>query len=122
MNCEFDESLISLHADGNTAGSELQLTQRHLVACDKCRVVLDEIQTLGTALSAIPRLRASEQLIQRILLRSKPGAGKRRRGNGRRILAEILKTVANGLKIDAEREESLRRELPEWVARWVLYI
>jgi hypothetical protein len=84
--------------------------------------VLNEIQTFGTALGAVPRLRASDGLIQRILLQSKSGAGKRRRGSGRRILVEILKTVADGLKIDAEREESLRRELPEWVARWVMYI
>ncbi|HTK80892.1 MAG TPA: hypothetical protein VL633_01230 [Bacteroidota bacterium] len=122
MNCEFDKSFISLHADGITAGNELQLTQRHLAVCEECREVLNEIQTFGTALGAVPRLRASDGLIQRILLQSKSGAGKRRRGSGRRILVEILKTVADGLKIDAEREESLRRELPEWVARWVMYI
>lgn len=119
MNCEFDRELLSLYADGALKSGLLLSVEDHISGCADCRRELEEIRMIGTTLSNIPREAAPLELIDRILREHSDEPAWVTLG---RSISAVWKTAMQGFRIEAEREARLRRELPEWVARWVLFI
>ncbi len=122
MKCDFDQELVRLYADGVLKGGNVRHIEEHVSQCEQCRQELTSIHTIGRVISALPRERASDELISSILARVEVG------GHGSiwdtvGETARIMWSVAmNGFKIEDNREGPLRRRLPEWVVRWVLFV
>ena len=122
MDCGFDRGLISSYADRAAEGEALRSVQEHLPLCESCTMMLAEIRALGTALGGMQRENASTELIDSILSQTESRAQERSGMTVLKLPGAVWRTVVDGLEIDDERREALRRELPEWAARWVMFI
>jgi anti-sigma factor RsiW len=122
MNCGFDRQLLSMYADGALELERVLNVERHTSDCGECRRILGEMTRIGKALQSVPRENAPGELVERILIRA--GAKTRRTTWDATwwTLGAIWTVAMDGFAIGEDLEELLRRESPEWVARWVLFV
>ena len=122
MKCGFDRELLSLYADGALSPERLSHLETHISECEECRRALEIMRDMWNALASLPRERAPDELIGRIL--SETGAATHRTAwTSVRWTAGSMWTAAiHGFRIEDERAEFLRKELPGWVARWVMFV
>ena len=80
------------------------------------------MRVLGEALHSLPRESAPHTLINRILAEAGDSMPLTAWNTLSLTMTEVWNAAKRGFRIEDEREEMLRRELPEWVTRWVLFI
>ncbi len=122
MKCEFDRELVSSYADGALTGSLAQDVEAHISGCDACRIELEFTREFGIVLRSLPKERASEDLIRRVLIGS---AGKTHRTIGDKIWITfkiVCAITIHGFRIHDDQEEIWQGELPKWVMRWLLFV
>ncbi len=122
MNCGFDRELLSLYADGALKRERVLYVETHIFDCEECRQALEVMRHLGKALNSLLREGAPPELIERILAEAE-GKERQTAWDAVRWTVSAVWTVAmDGFRIGDDREELLRKESPEWVARWVLFV
>src|SRR5437899_11923135 len=121
MKCEFDRELLSMYGDGALDLNRTLRVREHLSECEDCRTELRVYRELGSALCSIPRERAPEQLIARILANENIHGSTTGLGAFKLTAGAICSAGIHGFEIGEERERMLRRELPGWITRWVLF-
>ena len=122
MNCEFDHELLSLYADGALKRERVPDVENHISECEDCRRALEVMQDLGKVLNSLPRESAPQALIERILTEAEDKVRLTAWEAIRRTVSAIWIVAINGFGIEDDREGLLRRELPGWVVRWVLFV
>jgi hypothetical protein len=70
MNCSRFETLLSDYADGRLDARVQAAAAKHLEECSGCSTLLTEVQELREELQNFPEVQVSEELIDRILLRT----------------------------------------------------
>ena len=66
MKCEKMEELLSLYAEGETNPDERELVEAHLRACASCSELLSLLKETKLALTSLPELEVSEQLLSKL--------------------------------------------------------
>jgi len=122
MNCGFDRELLSLYADGVLKRDLLLHVETHISECQECRRALEDMRELGKALNSLPREAAPHALVERILAEAKGTVRQTARDAVRQTVSAVWTVAMHGFRIEDEQEELVRRELPEWVVRWVLFV
>ena len=122
MNCRFDRELLSLYADGALKGERALHVETHISECEECQRELKLLRKLEKVLNSLPRESAPHALIERILAEAEGTVRQTGWTSVKCTVSAIWTTAVQGCRIEDEREGLLRRELPEWVARWVLFI
>ncbi len=122
MNCGFEQELLSMYADGTLKQEFLSRVETHVLECEKCRRSLRDMQEVGNALNSLPRERAPNALIERILTEAEGDTHLTMWDAVRRTTSAMWTTAKDGFTIEDDQEGLLRRELPVWVARWVLFV
>jgi len=122
MNCTFDRGLLSLYADGALDHERVQEVAIHLSGCEECRRALEVVWGIGKALSTLPRERAPHGLIDRIVAKAEGTVRRTAWNSVSRSVGAVWTTAMNGFQIEDEKENVLQKELPGWVARWVLFV
>ena len=122
MNCEFDQKILSMYADGALNRELLSHVETHISGCEACRREVEDIRVIGKALGSLPREAASSELIGRIIAESEITTRRTAWDTIKRTISAVWTVGMNGFQIEDDREKSLRRELPGWVARWVLFV
>ena len=122
MNCELDHELLSMYADGALNRELLSHVETHISKCEVCRRAVEDIRIIGEALGSLPREAASSELIERIIAESERTTRRTAWDSIKCTISAVWTVGMNGFKIEDDRERSLRRELPVWVARWVLFV
>jgi anti-sigma factor ChrR (cupin superfamily) len=122
MHCGFDQKMLTLYADGELERGRVHDVAFHLMYCEECRRELKFVWTLGEAVRTLPHERAPQPLLDRVMsayaLKARRSWGK----GTRTTVGAVISVALRGCRIDEERESDLRRELPAWVARWVMYV
>ena len=70
MNCSRFETLLSDYADGRLDARVQAAAEKHLEECSDCSTLLTEVQKLREELQNFPKVQVSEELIDRILVRT----------------------------------------------------
>jgi len=122
MNCGFDPELLSMHVDGALKGEDRLRVERHIGGCEECRQVVEEMRRLGEVLHSLPREGAPKGLIERIIAEAESGVQRSGWEVAMSSVRAIWTVTIAGFEIEDERADRIRREVPEWVARWVMFV
>ncbi len=66
MKCERIEELLSLYVEGDLTSKEKAAVDSHLLACPSCALLLAALKETRLALSGIPELEVSPELLSRL--------------------------------------------------------
>lgn len=66
MNCERIEEFLSLHLEGELTPEERTLVESHLRSCPACSELLSALKETRIALSGIPEIEVSRELLSRL--------------------------------------------------------
>jgi len=66
MKCERVEELLSFHLEGDLSAEEKALVESHLRSCPSCALLLSALNETRRALSEIPELEVSPELLSRL--------------------------------------------------------
>jgi len=66
MECKKLEEFLSLYIDGESTPEERELVESHLRSCAPCSALLSLLRETKLALSTIPELEVSDQLLSRL--------------------------------------------------------
>ena len=122
MNCEFNHELLSKYTDRELNSDRISSVESHLAECEGCRVALRSMRRLGGALERLPRENVPDGLILRILADAGREARRSALDSVKLTFSAIFLTAVHGFRIEDDRAELLRRDLPAWVSRWVLFV
>ena len=123
MQCGFEKKLLSMYIDCTLDRRTRRRAEEHLAECKECRSELEDFRALGEALQCITREPAPPELVRRILSSPTTDIYRPERRNTFSLTAGAVYSAAvNGFNIESTKEPYLRRELPGWVARWVLFV
>lgn len=122
MHCEFDRTLVSLYADRALRRELCSHVEDHLRGCAECRQTFEFIQELGIVLSSLPKERSPEKLIQHIIADVSDTTHHPVWITVYWTFTAVLTMVTHGFRIEDDQECVLRRELPMWIMRWVLFV
>lgn len=122
MNCRFDRQVVSLYADGRLTQEQVADVETHISECEECQQELEVIREMGKALNSLPRESAPRALIERIIAEAEVTAYRTTWDTVMKTVSTVWTVAKNGFRIEDDREGLLRREVPEWVARWVLFV
>jgi len=122
MSCGFDHELVSVYADGELRQDRVLFVRAHISGCDECSSMLQEMRQIEITLHSLPRTRAPYELVERIVMRAGPILQRSAWDSVKWTLGAVWRVAMHGFAIDHNLEESLRRESPPWVARWVLFV
>ncbi len=111
-----------MYADGALSAERVSIIESHVNGCEECRRELDETRNIGELFSFLPRVDAPQWLKERIVAEARAPLHLSTLDIIWLSIREISVAFTQGFSIEVGREESLRRELPEWIARWVLFV
>jgi hypothetical protein len=80
------------------------------------------IQDLRKAFGVLPREEAPVELIERILIELETQESEAVWKSVKATFGAVWKVAMHGFRVEDNWAEPMRKELPGWVARWVLFV
>src|SRR5258707_3947678 len=121
MDCKFDQELLSMFVDGALEPRRESRVRRHLSECEDCGREVASFREIGSAINSSPREGAPEQLVERILANESLHVSTTGWGALKLAAGTVCSSGIRGFEIGEEQQRMLRRELPGWITRWVLF-
>ena len=121
MDCKFDQELLSVYVDGVLEPKRESSVRGHLSECEDCGKEVAFFREIGSAIDSSPREGAPVQLIARILASEGIHVSTTGWDTFKLTAGTVCSAGMDGFKIGEEKERMLRRDLPGWITRWVLF-
>lgn len=122
MRCQISPEELSRYSDGSLVPERSRRLEIHISGCGECRRTVWEFRRMADAIRAIPFEHISPAFTARILTQTDRPVHATLWGAAGRTLGAIVMTAICGFRVDQERENALRHELPGWVSRWVMFV
>lgn len=122
MRCDFDQVLVCMYADGELTPNRAVEVEQHIHTCQECRRMATAIQDLRKAFGVLPREEAPVELIERILIELETQESEAVWKSVKATFGAVWKVAMHGFRVEDNWAEPMRKELPGWVSRWVLFV